>query len=92
MWLPLAEWWYNTHFHTSTQKTPYEVVYNQPPPLHLSYLAGKSINREVDRSLQRREEMISNLKSQLQKAHARMKFYSDKHISDRVFLWGVGYG
>ena len=26
-WLPLSEWWYNTHFHTSIQMTPYEVVY-----------------------------------------------------------------
>ena len=37
-WLPLAEWWYNTHFHTVIQLTPYEVVYSQPPPLHLPYL------------------------------------------------------
>lgn len=33
MWLPVAEWWYNTHFHTSLQLTPYEVVYNQCKPL-----------------------------------------------------------
>lgn len=25
-WLPLAEWWYNTHFHSATQLTPYEIV------------------------------------------------------------------
>lgn len=25
-WLALAEWWYNTHYHTSTHITPYEVV------------------------------------------------------------------
>ena len=24
-WLPLAKWWYNTTFHTSTQHTPYEL-------------------------------------------------------------------
>ena len=24
IWLPLAEWWYNTHYHTFTQLTPYE--------------------------------------------------------------------
>jgi len=33
-WLPLAEWWYNTTFHSSIELTPYEVVYNQPPPVH----------------------------------------------------------
>jgi len=33
-WLPLAEFWYNTTFHSTIQLTPYEVLYNQPPPLH----------------------------------------------------------
>lgn len=27
-WLPSAEWWYNTTFHTATELTPYEIVYN----------------------------------------------------------------
>lgn len=31
LWLPLAEWWYNTNFHTATGLTPYEIVYNQQP-------------------------------------------------------------
>ncbi|KAH1119730.1 hypothetical protein GYH30_048204 [Glycine max] len=41
-WLPLAEWWYNTTFHSAIQTTPYEVVYGQPPPIHLHYLPGES--------------------------------------------------
>lgn len=48
-WLPRAEWWYNTHFHTVIQKTPYEVINNQPPHLHLPYLPRESSNVEVDR-------------------------------------------
>lgn len=57
-WLPLAEWWYNTNFHSSIQTTPYEVVYGQPPPLHLPYLPGESTNLTVDRTLSAREEAI----------------------------------
>jgi hypothetical protein len=26
-WLPLAEWWYNTSYHTTTRMTPFEAVY-----------------------------------------------------------------
>jgi hypothetical protein len=26
-WLPLAEWWYNTSYNTTTHMTPFEVVY-----------------------------------------------------------------
>ncbi|XP_074342931.1 uncharacterized protein LOC141680663 [Apium graveolens] len=84
-WLPLSEWWYNTHFHTSSQITPYEVVYGQPPLLHFPYLAGEVINAEVDRSLRRREQIMADLKSNLQKAQQRIKVYGDKHRSDRSF-------
>lgn len=57
LWLPLATT-------LLVKKTPYEIVYNQPPPLHLPYLASESSNREVDRSMQRREAMISDLRFQ----------------------------
>lgn len=72
-WLPLAKWWYNTHYHASTQPTPYEVVYNQPLPLYLPYLCGESAIAEVDKSLQRRENRINQLKQKLIKTHARIK-------------------
>jgi hypothetical protein len=36
--LPLAEWWYNTSYHTTTHMNPFEVVYGQNPSLVLSYL------------------------------------------------------
>ncbi|XP_056696470.1 transposon Tf2-1 polyprotein isoform X1 [Spinacia oleracea] len=88
MWLPLAEWWYNTHFHTATQLTPYEVVYNQPPPIHLPYLPNESNNAEIDRSLLRRETMIQTLKYHLTTAQERMKVQADRHRSEREFAVG----
>jgi len=82
-WLPLAEWWYNTTFHSSIEMTPYEVVYNQPPPVHLPYLPGETNVEAVDRSLQRREAMIQMLKFFLLQAQHRMKVQADKHRSER---------
>ncbi|KAL8153781.1 hypothetical protein V2J09_011541 [Rumex salicifolius] len=41
------------------QCSPYEIIYGQPPPLHLPYLPGESSSAVVDRSLRKREELIS---------------------------------
>jgi hypothetical protein len=50
-WLPLAEWWYNTSYHTTTHMTPFEAVYGHKPPLVLSYLPGTSKVQAVDQTL-----------------------------------------
>lgn len=87
-WLSLAEWWYNTTFHTAIRTTPYEIVYGQTPPLHLSYLPGESSSSVVDRSLQKREEVINMLKFHLLRAQNRMKQYADAKRSPRKFKVG----
>lgn len=61
-WLPTAKWWYNTTYHSSIHMTPFEAVYGQPPPIHLSYLPGESSVATVDRSLLRREQILKMLK------------------------------
>jgi len=54
----------------------------------LPYLPGDSDHKEVDRTLQRREEMLRQAKKNLQKAQERMKIFADKKKSDRVFQVG----
>lgn len=90
MWPRIAEWWYNTHFDTSTQLTSYEIVYNQPPPIHLAYLVGESTNDEVDRSLQRREAMIVKVKFFLERARCKMKNLADKQKSEEFYCRRIG--
>ncbi|KAI5430623.1 hypothetical protein KIW84_035002 [Lathyrus oleraceus] len=87
-WLPLAEWWYNTTYHSAIQATPYEIVYGQAPPLHLPYYPQSTKVEAVDRSFIVREEMIQKLQGNLVRAQARMKRQADKHRSDREFKEG----
>ena len=87
-WIPLAEWWYNTTFHSATQTTPYEVVYGQPAPVYLPYFPGDSHVDAVDRSMQAREAALKLLKFHLERAQNRMKVQADKGRSDREFQVG----
>ncbi|GJX87129.1 retrotransposon-related protein, partial [Tanacetum coccineum] len=83
-WLSLAEYWYNTNFHTSIQTTPYEAVYGQPPPSPIAYIQGQSLVDKVDRSLSAREAMVQLLKFHLQRAQQKMKVQADKGRTDRI--------
>lgn len=87
-WLPLAEWWYNTTYHSSIRATPYEIVYGQSPPVHLPYLPGESTSVMVDRSMLKCEEIINMLKFHLLRAQNRMKQAADAHRSERSFQIG----
>ncbi|KAG8483504.1 hypothetical protein CXB51_022371 [Gossypium anomalum] len=87
-WLPLAEWWYNSSFHSSIQLTPYEALYGQPPPTHMPYLPGVSPVAVVDRSLQAKEAARKLLHFHLKRACAHMKHFADRHRSERSFSVG----
>lgn len=84
-WLPLAEYWYNTNYHSATKFTPYEVVYGQAPPLHVPYLPNAAVVESVDRSLAARKKVIHRLKHNLQKAQHRMKQLANKHRTETHF-------
>lgn len=58
----MAEYWYNTAFHSSINTTPFQILNGQPPPLHLPYIPGESKVEVVDRILQDREAALALLK------------------------------
>ncbi|KAH0702597.1 hypothetical protein KY285_016875 [Solanum tuberosum] len=90
--LSMAEYWYNTSYHSAIQTTPYEALYGRPPLLHLPYLPRESSSAEVDSTLVSRELKLQLLKHHLSRAQLRMKQQVDSHRSDRNFniLWRVG--
>ena len=87
-WLGLAEYWYNTSYHSSIKMTPFKALYGFEPPLHVPYLPGDSNVEAVDLALRDREEMIGILKRNVQKAADRIKRQADHHRSDKEFMIG----
>ena len=87
-WLPLAEWWYNSSYHLSTQITPFEPMYGRPPPTYVVYIPDESSVVVVDQSLRERDAMIRLLKANLIQAQARMKAYADQRRSKKTFEVG----
>nr|GEX41985.1 Ty3/gypsy retrotransposon protein [Tanacetum cinerariifolium] len=85
----LAEYWYNTNYHSSGHTTLFEIVYGQPPNLHLPYIAGTSSLEEVDMTMQAMEQAIAMLQFHLKRSKNRIKSMADKHRSDKNFKVGM---
>ncbi|KAD5317318.1 hypothetical protein E3N88_17264 [Mikania micrantha] len=87
-WLTLAEWWYNTTFHSTLKMSPFEALYGFSPPLHIPYIPHDTNVEAVEIFCRDREAMIQHLKHNLQFARNRMKQYADAKRSDRSFEKG----
>ncbi|KAJ0980791.1 hypothetical protein J5N97_009046 [Dioscorea zingiberensis] len=87
-WLPLAEFWYNTNYHTAIKMTPFQALYGIPPPVHIPYFPKDSHMISVNTDLQDREATIRILKRHLQLAQERMRIQANKRRTDRKFEEG----
>jgi hypothetical protein len=87
-WLPLAEWWYNTSYHTTTHMNPFEAICGENPPSILSYFLGVSKVQAVDQTLTVQEAILRTLKENLVMAHNRMKQKEDQGRSECQFAEG----
>ena len=87
-WLSLAEWWYNTSYHSALQHTPFEVLYGHPPRhFGITNVQATSIP-ELDQWLTERNLLRQMIQHQLMRAQQRMKSQAAKGRSEREF--GVG--
>ena len=86
--LPLAEFWFNTNFHSSTKITLFEALYGYPHPRLLDYIPGTTMVEAVDDHLQSRQQVMSLLKQNFLLAQERMKVQADKHRVERSFSEG----
>lgn len=86
-WLSLAEFWYNTSFHTSLNKTPFYVLHGQEPR-QLGIDVENCAIEDLDQWLKERSLMQQLLQQHLLWAQKKMKLQADKHRSDRTFAIG----
>ncbi|KAL8137676.1 hypothetical protein V2J09_003677 [Rumex salicifolius] len=75
-WLSLAEWWYNTNFHTTLRVTPFQALYGYLSP-QLRVDASSISTTTVGDWLQEREMALGQFKDNLLKAQAYMKQFAN---------------
>jgi hypothetical protein len=81
--LALAEYWYNTSFHSDIQCSPFEALYNHPP-YHFGVVDTDACKSDDLASwMPERAGMQALLKQHLEHAREIMKYQADKHRSDR---------
>ncbi|KAJ9553593.1 hypothetical protein OSB04_017638 [Centaurea solstitialis] len=83
--LPWAELWYNTTLHKSTRFSPFQVVYERPPPILLGYAAGSISVDALDCALLNRDNVLSLLIDKLRRAQSRMLNHANQHRRDKEF-------
>jgi hypothetical protein len=86
-WLALAEWLYNTNYHSSWKCSPFEALYGCCPPL-LSEVMIPCPTSPALEFLSHKNDMIQKLKQNLAQAQARIKKYADNKRSERQFVAG----
>ncbi|XP_026443721.1 uncharacterized protein LOC113343815 [Papaver somniferum] len=88
MWLPLAEWWYNTNYHTSLRMSAFQALYVYIPP-HLDFPSTATTSvAVVEEYLKQRDAVLDLLKESLHHAEERMKFYADNKRTNKTFEVG----
>jgi hypothetical protein len=84
-WLLRVEYTYNTSWHSSTEKTPFELVYGCPPPNLVSYIAGTAWVEAVGKTLEECDEILRSVRLKFGQAQNRMKQVYNKGHTERAF-------
>ena len=64
-WLPLAQWCYNSNFHSSLMRSPFEALFGYKPPLIPAVMHYSNVERDVDRYLRQRQKALQLIKQEL---------------------------
>jgi hypothetical protein len=86
-WLATAEFWYNTCFHSSLGRTPFEALYGRQPRT-LGIEPPVAAEGKLDSWLTERSNMHHLIQEHLNRAVSHMKIQADKKRSEREFSMG----
>ncbi|GKE69763.1 ty3-gypsy retrotransposon protein, partial [Tanacetum coccineum] len=84
-YLYLAEFWYNTSYHSAIEMTPFQALYGRPPPSIPHYTLGSSQVASIDITLIEHQRLISLLKENLRRTRQRMTDQANKHRIEKEF-------
>lgn len=87
-WLPWAEYWYNTSYHSSTKSTPFKALYGRDPPMLLRFGDVPTANAEVEVMIQDRDALLHELRDNLISSQARMQVSANRKRRDVQFKEG----
>jgi len=84
----LAEYWYNTCYHSALQHTPFEILYAHAPR-HFGIDPNQDVLvPDLADWFKHRHAIQALLQQQLMRAQQRMKSQADKHRTERSFSVG----
>ncbi|KAL4571347.1 hypothetical protein LXL04_018105 [Taraxacum kok-saghyz] len=87
-WLPWAEFWYNSSYHTSTKCSPFRALYGRNPPPIVRYEGQQSPVDAVDRLLEDRDAILDELRMHLLRAQQKMQAQANKKRKEVEFTEG----
>lgn len=86
-WLPQAEYWYNTNFH-SLGRSPFEVLYGRKPCNFAMQNTNQLSNLDLAQWLQDQKDMLPLTRQHLERAQTRMTAQANKKRLERTFEVG----
>ena len=73
-WLPWAEFYYNTSWHSVIKKNPFEVVYGRDPLKLLDYVPRTTKVATIECELIAHDQVLKEVREGILQAQARLKF------------------
>ena len=87
-WLPLAELWYNSSYHSAIGCSPFKALYGLEPAMPTVPPEASDASPQVAELITNRADHLLMLKEHLAKAQHRMKTYADRNRVERQYQVG----